>query len=303
MSSPAGQVFDIQRFSIHDGPGIRTTVFLKGCPLACVWCHNPEAISPKPGVSFAAGKCIACGECARLCPHGAHAVDGSTHLYDRDRCEACGRCLPLCDTHALEPVGRTMTVEEVMRQVLADKVFYTRSGGGFTVSGGEPLAQPEFTAALLEAARAEGIHRAVETSGFASWPRLEALIPLSDLFLFDWKESDPQRHARFTGQSNDVIMRNLRRLDAAGARIQLQCPIVPGFNDRDDHREGIRALARSLPGLTGVQLLPYHPLGKGKLARFGLPAPAELPDKPLDPAVISAWAQWLRGEGVQVVNR
>jgi glycyl-radical enzyme activating protein len=304
-----GRVFDIQRFSLHDGPGIRTTVFLKGCPLRCVWCHNPEGVSPSELVSFLPDKCMGCGECVRVCPNNAHrleeaATDGSTvtHVYDRERCQACGRCTQVCDTRTLEYVGRRMTVAEVMKEVRQDKAFYATSGGGLSISGGEPLAQIDFTVALLSAAREEGLHRCVETSGFASWGRFEALLPLVDIFLFDFKETDPERHAKLAGQSNEIILRNLRALYDAGARIQLQCPIVPGFNERDDHLAGIAALALSLPNLAGVQLLPYHPLGKSKLARFGLRPAVNLPNEPLDQARLERWIRRLREQGVRVLN-
>lgn len=306
--APRGRIFDIQRFSIHDGPGIRTTVFLKGCPLHCLWCHNPEGISPSPAISFLSEKCMACGECVRTCPNGAHQFQAgdngaaSTHAYDRERCEACGRCAVTCDTRALEFVGRWMTVEEIMKEVRPDRTFYLSSGGGLTISGGEPLAQPDFTRELLAAARDEGIHRCVETSGFASWGRFRALLALVDLFLFDFKETDPQRHAEFTGQSNEIILGNLRALYDAGANIQLQCPIVPGYNDREDHFAGIAALARSMPDLLGVRLLPYHPLGKSKLERFGLRPAVYLPDEPLDREGPAAWISWLREKGVRVLN-
>ncbi len=306
--APRGRVFDIQRFSIHDGPGIRTTVFLKGCPLRCLWCHNPEGMSPSPVISFLPEKCMACGECVRTCPNGAHRFTSggngstSTHDYDRERCEACGRCTVTCDTRALEFVGRRVTVDEVMKEVLQDRAFYITSGGGLTVSGGEPLAQCDFTRELLAAARDEGIHRCVETSGFASWARFKPVLHLVDLFLFDFKETDSRRHAEFTGQSNEIILQNLRALHAAGANIQLQCPIVPGFNDREDHFAGIAALARSLPRLQGVRLLPYHPLGKSKLERFGLRAAVNLPDEPLQRTQLAAWTRWLREKGVRVLN-
>ena len=237
-----GRIFDIQRFSVHDGPGIRTTVFLKGCPLRCVWCHNPEGINAAPMVSFLPEKCLACGECVRACVHDAHRLEGSdvighpvVHLYNRDACETCGSCTRYCDSGALEFVGRPMSVEDVMKEVSQDQPFYASSGGGMTISGGEPLAQIDFTIALLRAAKEQGIHRCVETSGFASWERFPPLLPLVDLFLFDCKETDPQRHKVFTGQSNQLILENLWRLHEAGARVQLQCPIVPGFNDREDH--------------------------------------------------------------------
>jgi len=304
-----GGVFDIQRFSIHDGPGIRTTVFLKGCPLRCLWCHNPEGRSPSQVVSFLPEKCLGCGECVSACPQHAHRLeaagtDGSavTHIYDREVCQTCGRCTQVCDTRALEFVGRRMTVVEVMKEVCQDKAFYPTSGGGLTISGGEPLSQIDFTLALLCAARQEGFHRCLETCGFVSWGRFSAVLPLVDLFLFDFKETDPRRHAEFTGRSNEIILKNLHALHDVGAKIQLQCPIVPGFNDREDHFAGIAALARSLPNLAGVKLLPYHPLGKSKLERFGLRPGVNLPNEPLHPARLERGIERLRECGVRVLN-
>jgi len=303
-----GCVFDIQRFSIHDGPGIRTTVFLKGCPLRCAWCHNPEGMTSAQTISYSPEKCIACGECVRICEHHAHRLEergngsGVVHAYDRQRCEACGRCTTHCDARALEAVGRTLTVEDVMKEVRQDKVFYETSGGGLSVSGGEPLAQLDFTSALLSAAGHEGIHRCVETSGFASSSRILSLLPVVDLFLFDFKETDTRRHAEFTGQPNHLILSNLRALHDAGANLQLQCPIIPGFNDREDHIDGIAALALSLPNLIGVQLLPYHPLGKSKMDRFGLSAAANLPNEPLPKARLEFWIHCLQKRGVHVLS-
>ena len=304
-----GRIFDIQRFSIHDGPGIRTTVFLKGCPLRCVWCHNPEGMNSSQVISFLPEKCIACGECVRICEHHAHGFEaagangsGVTHVYDRDRCEACGRCTEHCAARALEAVGRDLTVAEVMKEVRQDKAFYATSGGGLSISGGEPLAQIDFTIALLTATGEEGFHSCVETCGFASWARFKPLLSLVDLFLFDFKETDPQRHAEFTGQSNEVILKNLRALSDIGAKIQLQCPLVPGFNDREEHIDGIAALALSMPGITGVQLLPYHPLGKSKLDRFGLRPATNLSNEPLPKARLELWIDRLRAQGVRVLN-
>jgi len=304
-----GQIFDIQRFSVHDGPGIRTTVFLKGCPLRCWWCHNPEGMISSSVISFLPERCIGCGECVCSCPQHAHslepqALDGSsvTHVYDRERCQVCGRCAQGCDARALELVGRRMTVEEVMKEVRQDRPFYATSGGGLTISGGEPLAQSDFTVALLSAAREEGLHRCLETSGFARWEQFKVVLPLVDLFLFDCKETDPQRHSEYTGQSNETILKNLRALHDSGAKIQLQCPIVPGVNDREDHFAGIAKLVRSLPGLAGVRLLPCHPLGKGKAGQFGMSQTVDLANGFMSPARLDSWIDWLRGQGVRVLN-
>jgi pyruvate formate lyase activating enzyme len=196
-----------------------------------------------------------------------------------------------------------MNVDEVMKEVIQDRPFYASSGGGLTISGGEPLSQIDFTLALLRAARELGIHRSVETSGFASWERFRALLPWVNLFLYDCKETNAQKHQEFTGQSNSLILENLRALHAAGAKIQLQCPIVPGFNDREGHFLGVVSLAQSLPQLEGVRLLPYHPLGKSKVDRFGLGAAAWLPAEPLDPSVLDYWTKWLINRGVRVLNR
>lgn len=306
-SLAAGRVFDIQRFSTEDGPGIRTTVFLKGCPLRCAWCHNPEGLSAQPSISYSPGKCIDCGECVAVCATGSHRIEkgqsGSSpsHTYSRENCESCGRCTKSCPTHALELLGRELTVEEVLAEVLEDRAFYPHSGGGLTLSGGEPLAQVDFAIALLDAARKEGLHCCVETSGFATWSRFSRLLPVVDLFLYDYKETDPARHREYTGQSNEIILENLHALHDSGAAIELDCPIVPGFNDREDHLAGIIGLARSLPRLRGVRLLPYHPLGRDKLKRLGLPPLTPEPGA-VGAAKIASWIGRLRGHGVQVLN-
>lgn len=296
MESPApqalGRVFDIQRFSIHDGPGIRTTVFLKGCPLACRWCHNPEGISPDIQLSFLPERCVGCGACLKACPRAAHLMEAGIHRLDRTRCRACGACAASCPAEALAIVGRDMTVRDVLREVLEDKPFYETSGGGLTVSGGEPMRQADFTEALLAEARASGLHTCLETSGFADGDRIRRLLPLVDLFLYDVKHTDAALHRAATGVPNGPILRNLRALHDAGARIRIRVPFIPGANDGEGNLEGLRALVRSLPRLDGVDLMPYHRLGAGKRARLGL---SELPEHALpDGNEVARWREALR---------
>lgn len=264
-----GLVFNIQKFSINDGPGIRTTVFLKGCMLNCLWCHNPESKSALHQLMFHENKCIGCGECVKACPLGLHSfTEAGEHLIDREKCIACGRCAEAC-VGALEIVGNEMTVEEILKEVLKDKAFYDNSGGGMTVSGGEPLMHPAFTLALLKGAREKGVHTCIETCGYAKWEDVEALIPYVDLFLWDMKESDSVLHKEYTGVPNERILDNLRKLNAAGAQIVLRCPIIPGYNDRKEHLQAIGTLAEELSNVQRVDVEPYHPLGKSKSEGLG----------------------------------
>ena len=264
-----GMVFDIEKFAVHDGPGIRTVVFLKGCPLRCVWCHNPESQLAEPEILFSPEKCIGCGWCFECCPNRCHAMEEGRHVFRRESCVRCGKCAEKCYAGALENVGKPMSVEAVMAEVLEDRLFYDNSGGGLTLSGGEPLAQFEFTRELLAAAKKERLHTCVETCGFTEFTRLEALLPLVDLWLWDVKATGEELHRRLTGGSAAPILDNLRRMDAAGAALILRCPLIPGVNDGEAHLRHIAGLANTLKSVRRIDLEPYHPLGENKNRRLG----------------------------------
>ena len=265
---PAGMVFDIQRYALHDGPGIRTTVFFKGCPLSCWWCHNPEGQRPQPELMSFQNRCLVCGECVKICPHGAvHCLNGEIHTAPT--CQVCGNCAEACPTGARKVAGRRMTVWEVMSEIEKDLIFWDQSGGGVTFSGGEPLAQPRFLEALLDACRAKRIHTVVETCGLA---RQDVVLELSDkagLFLYDLKILDPEKHKKYTGVSNDSILANLEALAERKRRVVVRYPIIPFINDDGGNVRQMVALLSRLR-LWQIHLLPYHETGTEKYKRLGL---------------------------------
>ena len=260
-----GRVFDVQRFSLHNGPGIRTTVFLKGCPLACAWCHNPEGRAPEPQVARFPARCIACGACGEVCPTGA-AGDGATG----EPCRACGACVEACPSGARELVGRDVAPDELADEAARDRVFFEESGGGVTFSGGEPLAQPEFLLAVLGRLREAGIHTAVDTCGHAPPEVLLRVAAAADLILFDVKLIDDGRHLRFTGVSNRTILENFRALGQAHANLWVRVPVIPGVNDDEENLAATARLAAATPGVRRVDLLPYHRAGLTKFGRVGM---------------------------------
>ena len=255
---------------MNDGPGIRTTVFMKGCPLDCRWCHNPESKSSKPQILYAEDRCMDCGRCVRECPQELHRMENGRHAFVRDRCVGCGDCARGCPS-ALSVVGRRMSVDEVLDVVLRDRPFYGKDGG-LTVSGGEPFAQPEFLLGLLDAARGAGVGTCVETCGFVRPEDLQASLPKVDWFLYDCKETDPELHTRWTGVPNERILANLTALNEAGAKVVLRCPIVPGCNDREDHLRALGEMSKRYPCIRRIEIMPYHPLGIKKAKELGVEA-------------------------------
>lgn len=264
-----GLVTDIKHFAVHDGRGIRTTVFLKGCPLSCRWCHNPEGIGAEPQLGYYAESCVGCGMCAKVCPVGAHTIADGIHVYDRKACILCGACTEVCSVNALHLYGKTMTVDAVLDIAEEDRIFYEQSGGGMTLSGGEPTLQFAFAKALLQEAKQRGLHTAFDTCGMAATERYEALLPYVDQFLFDVKHIDGEAHKRGTGVDNALILKNLQYLSDHGASIEIRIPLIPGYNDGDDVLDAIGQLLSGIHN-TGVRVLPYHDYAGGKYAALDM---------------------------------
>jgi len=263
-----GTVFNIQRFSIHDGPGIRTTVFTKGCPLRCHWCSNPESQEQRPQLIVRDIKCVGCGTCVEACPEKAISLSADQgRRVHWEKCSQCLVCVPACLYGALNVVGKEMTVKEVLDEVERDRLFYKNSGGGVTVSGGEAMAQYEFVRELLKASREAELHTALDTSGFAPFEYLDNLLPLLDLLMIDIKQLDPAKHLEFVGVDNELIMTNIRSI-APRVRTWFRLPLIEGFNDSPDEIRAMAEMAREL-GVEKISLLPYHEGGKSKAGQLG----------------------------------
>lgn len=273
------RIFEIKRFAVHDGNGIRTTVFFKGCPLRCLWCHNPEGLDGRPQQAFYENKCISCGECGRVCAQNAHTFPEGIHLFDRSLCIACGKCEAVCPRNALTLYGKEITIDELMPILLEDADFYRTSGGGVTLSGGECLLQADFCAMLLKRLKENGISTAVDTCGFVPKASIQKVMPYTDVFLYDVKAFDEQTHIQCTGQSNKLILDNLKEIDAAGIPVEIRIPYVPGYND--DQMEKIAIFLSDLKNISGIRILPYHNYAGSKYRALSMKntLPGQLPEE------------------------
>jgi len=262
MREVQGLIFAIDETAMHDGPGLRMTVYLKGCPLRCVWCHSPESVSPKPEVVWYQTKCIECGKCAEVCPEGLRSLEDIESI-DYSKCRLCGLCVEKCPQGALEIKGKTVCAGEMVDYAKQLMPFFKRSGGGVTITGGEPTLQVDFSYAVLALCRQEGIHTAVETCGYAPWEKYEKLASVTDLFLFDFKHSDEELHKQYTGVSNKLILANLERLLDLGVDLIVRVPLIPGYNDSVSQVRDIARKAVDL-GARSISLLPFNPASSGK---------------------------------------
>jgi pyruvate formate lyase activating enzyme len=263
-----GRIFNIQRCSVHDGPGIRTSVFLKGCPLSCTWCHNPEGIDETPELMLSVDRCLSCGACSEVCPIGEGGAAAVGVPWDRNLCIGCGTCVEACPADARELAGYDIRVRDLIDELERDRIFFERSGGGVTFSGGEPLAQPGFLVACLSECRLRSLHAAVDTCGLASRQILLEIAGLADLVLFDLKHLDPARHRAETGVDNRLILENLRALSGRDTEIWIRLPLIPGFNDDSTNIEATAEFLESLPRRHRAFVLPYHGIANGKRTRL-----------------------------------
>ena len=298
-SAPSGCVFDIKRYAIHDGQGIRTTVFFKGCPLRCRWCHNPESWKPCPEPGFRPSRCLRCGRCAEICPQNAVSLSEKGPMTDPQKCSVCGECVTACAAGAREIIGRRTTAKEVMAEVRKDVIFYDQSGGGVTFSGGEPLLQPEFLLALLDACQNEGIRTAVDTTCYAAPEVIQRVAQAADLFLCDIKHMNRGRHEQYTGVDNGQILENIAVLAQAAKEVVIRVPIISGFNDDRTNLEETARFVQGLKGVRRIDILPYNRGGLEKAGRLTGEIDLMQAQAPGD-GTMNEIAEFLRGYGFEV---
>jgi pyruvate formate lyase activating enzyme len=282
-----GTVFNIQRFSVHDGPGIRTTVFLKGCNMRCYWCHNPESWLPQPQIQFYEDKCVKCGACVEVCPTKAQLIENDNRIFIRENCIMCGKCTKACSAKALVQSGEKMSVLDVMKEVEKDLPFYEESQGGVTLSGGEPLLQMDFSRELLSKCKEKGIHTAVESALNVPWPVVDAIREHIDLFLIDIKVADRKKHFDATELENIRIIENLRKLSDTGSRIWIRIPVIPGVNDDIEEMKAIADLVSTIKNIEFVELLPFHNMAQSKYDSLNMEYKADGCKTPSKPTLIS----------------
>jgi pyruvate formate lyase activating enzyme len=289
---------DIKRFAVHDGPGIRTTLFLKGCSLRCIWCHNPESRFMQPELAIHYPKCTCCGECAKVC--SCHKIVNGVHEFDRANCKACGKCTEACPSGALELFGKTITADEAAAKLLEDRIFYA-DNGGITLSGGEPLLHCQFCAELLKMMKDEGLHCAVDTCGNVPWSAFETVLPFTDMFLYDFKCADSEKHRRLTGSGNELILENLKKLNGTGKNIEIRMIMVPEHNMSEDDLRAAGAFLAPLQNISAVRLLSYHSLARSKFQAVG--HLDTMPDVPSpDAETLEKCADILRSYSINAVN-
>lgn len=297
-----GIVFDIQKFALHDGPGIRTVVFLKGCPFKCVWCCNPESIDPEPQLAFDEQKCSQCLQCVDHCSTGALKSSGALLSVDFDLCNACGSCISECPKGALKIYGYETDADAILVEVLKDSAYYKNSGGGLTLSGGDPLFQFNFAFDLLTKAKEKGLDICLETEGSGSAEQFEKILPLVDHFYFDYKITDSFLHKKYTGATNEIVLQNLEILGSNHAEITLRCVIIPGINDNDEHFGAIAALSKKYSSILRVEVMAYHDFGSGKYNQIGRPLyPIE--SKSVSAETANQWVNRMKYLGCREVKR
>lgn len=292
-------IFQVKHFAVHDGPGIRTTVFFKACPLKCIWCHNPEGLGPQRELSFVEHKCTNCQGCVSVCPNGAHYTDeNGVHRFNRELCVSCGACVDACYNSCLTLYGTEASSDELLKELLEDRDFYDSSQGGVTLSGGECLMQADFCRELLKKLKQHGISTAVDTCGFVSRSALDKVIPYTDLFLYDLKAADEEVHIKCTGQSNKLILENLSYLSSLGKPLEIRIPYVPDFNS--DQMEKLSDIIAPLASVTGVRVLGYHNFAKSKYSSLGIPC--TLPERLPEPEELEKAKEVLKAAGIKVLE-